>query len=455
MRRLLVASLVCCAAASVAHANPEPPANYDARVAGMGGVAIATVENAAGLFHNPAQLEHVERFSLTVVATSLLVNLRAPFSGEGSEVDSGIIYAPLMFAGGVGRVHERVTVGLGAYVYTGFGGGFTGIDCLSYNDRAACSDPMFAGRIDPPSKEEVTLFVTEFAVPLQVTLHDRVSLGVTFRLPWARMDVTATQDVPNGNDEIFLGRANQELSGVGIPGVLLGISVRPIDRLTLSAAYRSKVWVNLDGTTKVPLGMTTLDVPTSSRWYVPHMIRIGAAVRAWRDRFVFSAEFKVQMHEEANEEQFFELDNILAPNTRAQFNWQNVYLGSMAAELWVAPRVPIRVGISLGRSASRPATLTPFSPPPGIQLGVYGGFGVRAGPMDIDFGFGWGGGPSYEIDRDYPLCAEADARTSGAGANRTLEASGGCRGSYDVDSYFLSLSATYSFGRPDVSSDPT
>lgn len=449
MRRVS-AILLTLALPSAALANPEPPANYDARVAGMGGVAIATVENSAALFHNPAQLEHIERFSLTVVATSLLVNLQAPFAGSGTEVDSGLIYAPLMFAGGVGRIHERVTIGLGGYVYTGFGGGFTGIDCLAYNDPAACEDPMFAGRIDPPSREEVTLFVTEFAMPIQVTLHERVSIGVTFRLPWARMDVSATQDVPNGNEDIFLGRATQELTGVGIPGVLLGISVRPIDQLTLSAAYRSKVYVNLDGTTKVPLGMMTLDVDTSSRWYVPHMIRVGAAIRAWRDRFTFSAEFKVQMHNEANEEQFFELDNILAPNTRARFEWQNVYLGSIAAELWVAPRIPIRVGLTLGRSASVARTLTPFSPPPGIQLGVYGGFGVRAGPMDIDLGFGWGGGPAYNIDRDYPLCADADARTSGAGAGRTLEASGGCAGSYDVDSYFLSLSATYSFGRPDV-----
>lgn len=445
---------LCVSMASVARANPEPPANYDARVAGMGGVAIATLENAAGLFHNPAQLEHIERFSLTIVATSLLVNLRAPFSGSGSEMDSGLIFAPLMFAGGVGRIHERVTIGLGGYVYTGFGGGFSGVDCLSYNDPALCTDPMYAGRIDPPSSEDVTLFVTEFALPVQVSVHERVSIGVTFRLPWARMDVSATQDVPNGNDDtIFLQRANQELTGTGIPGVLLGISVRPIDRLTISAAYRSKVYVNLDGTTQVSLGGADLDVPTSSRWYVPHMIRVGAAIRAWRDRFVFSAEFKVQMHDEANQEQFFELDSPLAPNTRARFEWQNVYLGSIAAELWVAPRIPLRFGMTLGRSASVPETLTPFSPPPGIQLGVYGGFGVRAGPMDIDLAFGWGGGPAHVIDEDYPLCADADVRTSGAGAGRTLEASGGCAGSYDVDSYFLSLSATYSFGRPDVGSD--
>ena len=90
----------------------------------------------------------------------------------------------------------------------------------------------------------------------------------------------------------------------------------------------------------------------------------------------------------------------------------------------------------------------------GVERLDDGGFGVRAGPMDIDVGFGWGGGPTFVIDRDYPLCSDADVRTTGAGAGRTLEASGGCAGRYDVDSYFLSLSATYSFGRPDVSSAP-
>ena len=56
-----------------------------------------------------------------MVGTSLLVNLRAPFAGPGTEEESGLIYAPLLFFGAVGRVHERVSLGAGAYVYTGFG----------------------------------------------------------------------------------------------------------------------------------------------------------------------------------------------------------------------------------------------------------------------------------------------------------------------------------------------
>ena len=55
--------------ASRASANPEPP-SADARVVGMAGVAIATVDSPAALLHNPAQLDRIERFAITASATS-------------------------------------------------------------------------------------------------------------------------------------------------------------------------------------------------------------------------------------------------------------------------------------------------------------------------------------------------------------------------------------------------
>lgn len=444
--------------AAQAHANPEPPGNYDARVVGMGTIATPTVRNATALFHNPAQLDQIEKFSATIVATSLLVNLRAPFAGPGTEEDSGLIYAPLLFAGAAFRVHERVVLGVGGYVYTGFGGGYQAVDCVTNGDPSACEDERF--RLAPPTDQEVTLFVTEFSVPVQVSISERLSIGLTLRVPWGRQDVRAHQDVPNcssatrpeceGDPSISL--AEQKLKGTGIPGVLLGISYRPIDGLTLAFAYRSKLWVNLEGTTSVPLvpGADPLQVSTSTRWYVPHMFRVGAAYTTWRDRFTLGVEFRVQLHEEANASQEFSLDTPLAPDTTAEFRWRNVYVGAIGAELWVAPRFAVRTGGTVGRSASRRETLTPFSPPPGIQFSAYVGFGVRAGPLDIDWAFGWGGGKAQRIEANQPLCSDADLRTTGAGANRVLTAQGGCAGSYDVDSWFLSLSATYSFGRPDI-----
>ncbi|HJL32602.1 MAG TPA: hypothetical protein RMI62_26175 [Polyangiaceae bacterium LLY-WYZ-15_(1-7)] len=454
---IALAALLALVAARPARANPEPPANYDALVAAMGGAAVATANNPSALFHNPARLDQIERFAITAVATSLLVNLQAPFAGPGTEQESGLIYAPLLFLGGAGRVHERVVVGAGAYVYTGFGGGFRNVDCIANGDPVDCEAPDSPYRIDPPADQEVTLFVAEFAIPVQVKVHERVSLGVTLRLPWGRQDVRAHQDINNSNpDTPFLGQAEQTLSGFGIPGVLLGVNVEPIDGLHIGLAYRSKVWVNLDGTTTTPPlvpGADPLLVDTSTRWDVPHMLRLGVAYTTWRDRLTVTGEFKIQFHDEANEAQVFELDNPLAPDTRAEFRWKNVYFGNLAAELWALPRWPIRLGVTLARSASEPETLTPFSPPPGIQYGMYGGFGVLAGPLQVDMAFGWGGGPAYTRTENGALCVDADERTEGVGARRTLTAQGGCAGTYDVDSWFLSLSATFRLGAEEGGSE--
>jgi hypothetical protein len=77
------------------------------------------------------------------------------------------------------------------------------------------------------------------------------------------------------------------------------------------------------------------------------------------------------------------------------------------------------------------------------MLGVYGGAGVRLGGLEVDFAFGWGGGPAYRKETNGPLCSVAEDRTRMEGGRRILTASGGCAGSYDVDSWFLSLSVTY------------
>ncbi len=440
-------------AATTARANPEPPYAYDARVAGMGGAASAVTENATGLFHNPAQLDAIERFSVTAVITSLLVNLRAPFAGPGSEQDSGIQYAPLLFVGGVGRVHERVTLGLGAYVYTGFGGGYRTVDCIAYDDPTVCDDPDYPGRLEPAQSQEVALFIAEAALPVQVTVTKWLSVGVTLRMPWGRQTVTATQETTNGNENtLFFGRATQQISGFGIPGVLLGVSVRPpqVEGLTLALAYRSKVWVDMEGTTEAQLGLIggeprTLEVPTTTRWYVPHMVRVGVAYRTWHDRLTISGDFKVQFHEEANQAQVFGLDSPFTPDTKAQFDWRNAMVGALGLEIYARPRFPLRVGVSMARSASNPDTLTPFSPPPGIQYGVYGGFGIDVDPIDIDLAAGWGGGPAYQRSDAAPLCTPVDpSRVEGRSSSRTVTTSGGCPGSYDVDSWFISFSATYS-----------
>ncbi len=449
-RLLSILILASLALTSQARANPEPPANYDARVAAMAGVGVATTLNATGLFHNPAQLENVERLSVSMVLSSLLVNFEAPFAGAGSEVDSGIIYAPLMFVGGAFRLTDRVVTGVGAYVYTGFGGGFPNVDCLSFSGASACSDPDFSGRFEP-SAQEVTLFIAELAIPIQFTVSDWLSLGFSLRLPWGRQQVVAHQDVANSNpDELFIGQAEQKLSGFGPPGFLLGVSLHPSPNWTIGLTYRTSTWVDMSGQTTVPPlfdGADAIVIDTRSRWNTPNMFRLGVAYRGRNERLTVSGELRIQLHGQSNREQVFELDSILAPNTRALFNWRDVFVGALGGEYWLTRGFALRAGGSVGNSATPPETITPFSPPPGIQFGAYGGFGIRAGIVDIDVAGGWGGGPAFVQESNGALCTDADSRTEGRGRNQTLTASGGCAGSYKVDSFVISVSASINLDR--------
>ena len=177
----LLAALGCLCLPARARANPEPSV-YDGRSVGLGGSGIAYLDGPAALVHNPALLERVETFEASLVNTLLFARLVAPFAGEGSEIATDTLVAPLLFAGGAGRVHERVVIGLGAYITTGFGGGFSNVSAVG--DQT----------LDPPRDQTVTMVVGELGAPVSVRLTDELRLGVTLRLPYARQDVALNQE---------------------------------------------------------------------------------------------------------------------------------------------------------------------------------------------------------------------------------------------------------------------
>ena len=421
-----------------AFANPEPTATYDAKVVGMGGVAAPTIDSAAALYHNPARLSVLEDHSLTITWTSLLVDLSAPFAGPGSEQSSGLIYAPLGFAGGATRLTDDVVAGLGAYITTGFGGGFDSVPCVG---NGACEMSFM-----PSTKQEVTLFVLEIAAAASVEITDTLSVGLALRLPYGEQSVNALQQ-----DHIIgqWQRGIQDLKGLGIPGVLVGANWAPARWLTLAFAYRSKTYVDMRGTTDIALGSETYALPTTTRWYTPHMFRLGAA---WHplDRLTVATDIRLQLHEEANKEQRFSLDtspfpvpSLVPKTTVAEFKWRNVFSAALAVEGKFWHNYFARIAFSTSNSASNPETLTPFSPPPSIGFGAYVGVGYRAKPIAFDLGFGYTGQLPHDISENGPRCVPGNQRYDQA--NDILYAQGGCAGRYDVTAIFVSASLSHQF----------
>jgi hypothetical protein len=423
--------------AAPARANPEPPATYDARVVGMGGTAVAYLQGPAALYHTPAGLDGIEGFEISASLTNLMVRFRAPFAGAGSETTSDMNYAPLFFLGGGARVSKRLTVGLGAYISTGFGGGFQRLSRIGTGTGTCIDDPVTGVHDDngtdycpeTPLNQTVFLVVGELALPVAVRVTDTFRLGLALRLPYAQEAVRAVQEV----QPAVYQAVEQDVSGLGIPGVLLGAQWDATPWLSLGFSYRSKVWIDMRGQTTLEVLGTPTSFPTRTRWSVPHAFRFGAALRALQRRLLLTAELKIQLHQEANKRQVFHLRDA-GPSLgtiTADFNWRNVYLLSAGAEFMALPWFALRLGFSGSRSATPRATVTPFTPPPGILIAAYGGLGVRGETVDVDLGFAWGGGAAVQIAENGPNCQPGD------------RVKYGCSGSYDVNSYFLSISAIW------------
>ncbi len=404
-----------------ARANPEPGL-YDARSVGLAGAGVAFIRNPAAIFHNPANLEGVEDWAGTFVLTGLFANIGAPLDGPDDYTTTGLAAAPTFLLSGALRVHDRIVVALGAYIYTGYGGDYNDVDSILGN-------PLF-----DPADQEVALFVGEVALPASFHLTDELDVGLGLRVPYARQDVRLHQEVLPGSYRPI----EQHVSGWGAPGVLLGATWRPSDRLAIAAAYRSKVSVGMSGDVSVLLiaGGEEIVVPAETKWFVPHMTRVGVTAGVL-DKLDLTGEFRIQFHEEANKEQVFDLtpdggdpplpgfEEIAAP-----LEWKNVFNGIVAAEYHYSKKVPLRVGYSFGNGATPEKAAQFFNTPPGFLHSFHAGFGLHYEHYEFDFGAGLSHG-SEEVGPQEGRCVPGE----------TIKV--GCEGKYTVLSSMIGASVTY------------
>ena len=418
---MLAAISVLLQAAS-ASANPEPTGLYDARSVALAGTGVAYLDTAAALFHNPAALQQIERLSLTLAGTTLLVEFSAPFAGPGSERSSGLLVAPLGLVGAAFRLSDDVVAGFGAYISTGFGGGFDDVPQLGI--------PGSIENLSPPADQSVFLYVGELNLPISYRINERLSLGMALRIPYANQEVSVHQEVLEDNWQ----PVRQEISGVGNPGLFLGALYQPTPNLRLGFVYRTKVTIPMTGSTRVAFfGPDPSDFDTRTEWRVPHMLRIGAAWTGLDGRLMLTGEARAQFHHEANDAQEFE---ILTDTGRtlltltAPFEWHNVYGGLFGVEYWLAPSVPVRLGFSFATSATPTHTVTTFTPPPGFQSALYGGLGLHTDDFRIDVAGAYAN-----------VGATIDESAEGCEAGAQIKV--GCAGVYGVESFFLGLSFSY------------
>jgi long-subunit fatty acid transport protein len=429
----------------VASANTEPTAN-DARVVGIGGAAMAYLHNPASIYINPAGLAQLEgQFELTLSSSLLFVDAFAPIEGEDAENHTGYRPAPLPYFGLAARVHERVVVGLGVYIATGFGSEFPGITQVAYLEDNVARVQDFMMEVD----QSVTFFEGEVALTVGAQLHDMVDLGFALRLPFAKQTASLVEEALPGS----WTTVRQNVGGVGTPGILFGLTLHPLENLDLSVAYRSKVKIPMDGTIDTgPLsigGLPPIDlmpIPTSTVFYIAHKVRAGFALHLLDDRLMIAGDAYIQLHKEANRSQIFVNEGLAAllpafAELEAPFHWKNVYGGALGMEGSVSDHFLLRFGGSMSNSATTNRGAQYFTPPDSLLYSLSMGAGASYDRWDLDLGFqfSWGRG-------------RIPVNTTYCQAGEPVKV--GCPGAYGVTSIFFALSFTVRIGalrsHPDV-----
>jgi long-chain fatty acid transport protein len=381
-----------------AQASPELPLRFGARSLAMGGTGVAFVDDATAAAVNPAGLDRIEHFSISLGVSPFLPRTDVPFSpGRNQSTEREVV--PLFFAGGGVRLFDPLTAGIAFYVASGVGAHYTDL-------------PEFNG-LDM----KLELAVLEAALPVSYRLTDELSVGVALRFAHAMLNADQPIDVGGAVGPL---RVETNLTGNAFPGVLAGVMYRPTNTLAFGATYRSKMTIPLegDGTATYPFFGGPLHV--ESEYSTAHAFRLGGAWSAVPERLLLALDLSYTLLDEAVNTLPLTVD-FLDPrfadthiDRQEQLQWKNSFAVLVGGEYSLSENWAARLGYHATISGTREEYADPRVPPPGVIQTVNAGGGFRTMTFRADLGAAYafaGGadvsetanGPPGEYGGDYWL----------------------------------------------------
>jgi len=217
--------------ASAQAAGWDTPIVFTARHQGMGGTAIAAVDDPSASFHNPAGYSGVQGLEALGSFSLLLGRLRSSPDDhpEATSIQSDLVVAPFPLGGLGYRVHDWVSVGFGAYPVA------SGAASYEYDNSTG-------GR----TRDSLRAVYFEFAPGVSINVPESVlpgalALGVSYR---ATMVSFQRNKESLGAD---LKQLDLDLKGWNFGGVRIGLQYSPIPQLRLGAVVRNKIEVAATG----------------------------------------------------------------------------------------------------------------------------------------------------------------------------------------------------------------
>ena len=371
-----------------ASANLEINGLFDARSGAMGGTGVAFLDSAGAIPTNPAALDLIDSFVLTVDTFLIGAQPQAPYkvshlTDDGvryenyETIRSATTWAPLPFLGAAFRFAGRLVIGAAAYPILGQG------TTASYKP-APEEFPNVGYDLD------MSMGLVEIAVPISIRIFDNLSLGLSWRANYMTQSVKLPYetDMPplysqvNEAGEVLY--TDLSLSGWNFAGLQVGVLYNPLPNLSVGLSYRSKMVVKGEGTLK--LAALTQDVRQDVA--NPHGFRAGFALTVLDDALLLAADFKYLLYAES-----WKTTKLTVLPDRVEetpIKWSDAYTAQLGFEYKLGDILRLRLGYALATTSTNPDYALSNMPPPGASHLFTAGVGIQAlDDLSIDLAAGY------------------------------------------------------------------
>lgn len=376
------------------------------RAQGMGGAFVSIADDFSAVFWNPAGAAGFKQTTFGFFAGDLMPRMTYRFTPEAAteplvDAKTKISHYLSFLAGYYRPVGDRIVVGLGIGTPSAQGVMWNASDFAPLSNGVAYD---WSSRV----------YVFSFSPMAAVKISDAISFGAALNIDYGNFSLKrwgGFASVADPFGTVDIGQYEEVMNGLGV-GATFGLLVKPGDRLSLGLTFRTPLTISFNGSASLS-NLTLYSLPSGSdlkrkiTW--PMGLAGGVSVRP-TDRLLLSAD--------AEWTQWSKLERItttfaepawapISPNARPVWplGWKDVIQFRFGGEYALNPTTALRAGYYRDPASGPKSPVDGLSPTyldvllPTFTGDVFTvGLGKTFGGLQLDFGLEYVAGHKRELD---------------------------------------------------------
>jgi long-chain fatty acid transport protein len=393
VRLLLTVALIALTGISLS-ANGLNLNGQGSKAIAMGGAFIGQADDYSAIFWNPAGLTQMKKSSLSLFITDLLPTGTYVFPTYGIDAQTKAGMYPSGSFSYFKPINEKLVIGISAYVPAGSGAEWDVEDLkpLSYNITAgkAGNTLIWKSMIGVISASPVASY--------RISDRFSVGASLNFNYAFLKLQKPATfrLKIPPVIDLKFAEQYKEDSTAFGI-GATFGMMFKPIDQLSIGLTVRTPVTIKFKGDASNDIASNTFiqisapGIPTESAierkatW--PLWAGLGLSFKPM-DKLTLNADVqftqwsKVQAIEAVYENPMWQA--LFAAGGKLDLKWDDAIQYRFGLEYAVSEKLALRAGYYYDPTPSPVETLSILLPEFTYNV-VTAGFGYKTEKISLDF----------------------------------------------------------------------